>query len=570
MPQGQRAGAADARALAERLARAGDGELATLFARRLVPANVSWHDFFDAAEALLAPESVARAVTELPRDELADLAAGSGAERLGLTDETGSPYAAVRDALAGAAPTRTPDGVPEPATERAAAHAAERAFTTASALADLLLLTLRTPLGRVGAGTVGAADRRRLAQQEIVRDADEADDLIALAEAAGLLTAGERQWLVTLDGAAWVRESTGERWSRLATRLRDALPAGVRTASGGWIDPALWPDAYPLDETWPARAERWRTLLRLAGLVTEGTAAPWSAEPAWATALRQGGAADPAPLVALLPHEVDRVFLQNDLTAISPGPLAPALDVRLQGMALRESHAQASSYRFTEASIIGALSSGETAESILTFLSSLSLTGVPQPLEYLVQRIADRHGLVRVSREPDTGHTIVSSRDHGLLETIAVDQALRALGFVQDGRMLRTRAAREAVYWALADAKYPVVALDDHGGSETLDRNRVATAPSDPDPSARYGGVIERLRAAHGSDADAAWLERELENAVRAKSLLAVEVALPDGSTRTFTLEATGLGGGRLRGRDRGADVERTLPVKSITSIRPA
>ncbi|WP_309069724.1 helicase-associated domain-containing protein, partial [Microbacterium sp.] len=286
--------------------------------------------------------------------------------------------------------------------------------------------------------------------------------------------------------------------------------------------------------------------------------------------LREGDAADPAALVALLPNEVDKVFLQNDLTAISPGPLAPALDVRLQSIATRESHAQASTYRFTEASIARAMSAGETSDSILSFLSSLSLTGVPQPLEYLVQRIAERHGLVRVSPEPEGGHTIVSSRDHALLETIAVDQALRPLGLVQDGRMLRTRASREAVYWALADAKYPVVALDEQGGPETLDRNRITSAPSAADPLARYAALLAQLRAAHKGDADAAWRERELETAVRAKALLEVDVSLPDGSTRTFVLEATGLGGGRLRGLDRGADVERTLPVKSITAVRPA
>ena len=44
------------------------------------------------------------------------------------------------------------------------------------------------------------------------------------------------------------------------------------------------------------------------------------------------------------------------------------------------------------------------------------------------------------------------------------------------------------------------------------------------------------------------------------KSEIVVVVRMPDGSERSLTLEASGLGGGRLRGRDRGADVERTLP----------
>ncbi|HCM51052.1 MAG TPA: hypothetical protein DIS91_11055, partial [Microbacterium sp.] len=77
------------------------------------------------------------------------------------------------------------------------------------------------------------------------------------------------------------------------------------------------------------------------------------------------------------------------------------------------------------------------------------------------------------------------------------------------------------------------------------------------------------LRAS-GGDGDAAWLERELEQAVRTKSIIVVTAQISDAETRTFTLEATGLGGGRLRGRDRGADVERTLPISTIVNVSPA
>ena len=45
---------------------------------------------------------------------------------------------------------------------------------------------------------------------------------------------------------------------------------------------------------------------------------------------------------------------------------------------------------------------------------------------------------------------------------------------------------------------------------------------------------------------------------------------MPDGSDRELTLEASGLGGGRLRGLDRAADVERTLPLRSIVAVAPA
>ena len=55
---------------------------------------------------------------------------------------------------------------------------------------------------------------------------------------------------------------------------------------------------------------------------------------------------------------------------------------------------------------------------------------------------------------------------------------------------------------------------------------------------------------------------------MRAKATIVVVVRLPGGDERAFTLEASGLGGGRLRGRDKAADVERTLPVASIVSVR--
>ena len=76
-----------------------------------------------------------------------------------------------------------------------------------------------------------------------------------------------------------------------------------------------------------------------------------------------------------------------------------------------------------------------------------------------------------------------------------------------------------------------------------------------PEPVAVYAGLLARLRSAESGDADAAWLGRELEQAVRARETIVVAVRLPDGTEREFTIEATGLGGGRLRGLDRNVDV---------------
>lgn len=568
----------DERALATWLAGRDDEALASTLAARGVPVSAPWHDFFDAAESLLDAASVDRALVRLPRTALSRLAsdepvADASLIDLALTAPEGVLYSAVRDRVSALHASDPAAFVPDqpapvrvPADDRAAAVAAERAFTTAGSLADVLLAGLHLPFARTGAGSVTAADRKRLAEAGAIGEDDDLEDLLAAAGAAGLAVASERAWRVTDAGEAWLAAATTDRWALIAEGFRAALPPGLRTPDGGVVDPAHWATAYPLDPDWPQRVARVQRIGERWGLLTADPA-----EFAWTTALRTGAPADPSGLAIHLPAEIDRVYLQADLTAIAPGPLAPALDLRLRGIAVRESRAQASTYRFTAESLGAGMTEGETAESIAEFLSQLSLTGIPQPLAYLIESTAARHGLVRVGLDEASGRTRIETSDASLRDTIAVDQALRPLGLLPDGDGLVSRVPRDAVYWSLADARYPVVALDDEGAPELVRRRAAAAAPPPPPrPAQEYERLITTLRGGHGTDGEEGWLGRELEQAVRARSEIVVVVRMPDDSERSFTLEASGLGGGRLRGRDRAADIERTLPVSSIMSVRPA
>ncbi|GAA1679967.1 helicase-associated domain-containing protein [Microbacterium lacus] len=571
----------DERALAGRLASADDDALARVFEARGVAPTAPWHDFFDAAAALLDAASVERALVRLPRNALVPLKAAlegaplSDADRaalrpLALVDDAGAPFTAVAVQLGAVAAAHPGAFVLSPAegapvaSETDTAAAAERAFATVGSLADILVAGLHSPLARTGTGSVSAVERRRLTDAGALGETDDVDDLIVAAGSAGLVTAVGREWVVTAVGGAWLETTTAERWAQVVEGFRGALPTGLRTADGGFLSAAQWAHAYPLNPEWPEQAER---LLRIAeawGLLT-----PAGSEPAWTAALRAGEPASPAALAAHLPAEIDRVYLQADLTAIAPGPLAPALDLRLRTIAARESRAQASTYRFSTGSLGAGMTEGETAESIRSFLRGLSLTGIPQPLDYLIDSTAARHGLVRIRAA--AGRTRLEAADPALRETILVDQALRPLGFLRDGDELVTRVERDAVYWALAEGRYPVVALDDAGEPVSLRRRgRAADRGDDTDPRQAYARLIGALREGQETDSDAAWLGRELEQAVRAKSVIVVVVRMPDGSARSLTLEASGLGGGRLRGLDRAADVERTLPVSSIVSVRSA
>jgi hypothetical protein len=428
----------DARALATRLADLDDAALARTLAARGISPHIAWHDFFDAAEGLLEPPQVDRALTRLDRSELIALSSGSAvdggeADLLALTDADHAPYEAVAERIAAVAASHpgafapAPQvAPPTPAAPRAAAAAAERAFTTAGSLADVLLACLHTPLARTGAGAVSAVDRRRLTDAGAIAAADDLEDLLASASDAGLAAARDREWVVTDAGERWLQTPTPERWEAVAEGFRAGLPRGIRTPDGGFAAPATWPDAYPLDNEWPVQAQRLRRIGTRWGLFDPDESS--TGEYPWTTVLREGGRADAATMAPYLPAEIDRVYLQADLTAIAPGPLAPALDLRLRSLALRESRAQASTYRFTAESLGAGMGEGETAASMREFLAGLSLTGIPQPLDYLIESTASRHGLVRVRADDVTGRTRVDSPDAGVLDTIAVEQALRRSG----------------------------------------------------------------------------------------------------------------------------------------------
>ncbi|RIJ62294.1 hypothetical protein DZG02_02435, partial [Clavibacter lycopersici] len=91
---------------------------------------------------------------------------------------------------------------------------------------------------------------------------------------------------------------------------------------------------------------------------------------------------------------------------------------------------------------------------------------------------------------------------------------------------------------------------------------------ADPEPDAA-DALVARVRAADGPDDGAAWTTRQLEVAIRAKAALHVRVRMPDGREVDHVLEPSSVAGGRLRARDRVADVERTLPLSSIVAISP-
>ena len=118
--------------------------------------------------------------------------------------------------------------------------------------------------------------------------------------------------------------------------------------------------------------------------------------PSEAAARRAQAARIADALTAALPADVDQVVIQADLTVVAPGPLVSHVARSLRLLADVESRGHATVYRIGEDSIRRALDAGWDAAAIHALLGEISRTPVPQPLAYLIDDVARRHGAVRI------------------------------------------------------------------------------------------------------------------------------------------------------------------------------
>lgn len=604
-------------ALAGQLQSLSDAELAALLSAREVR-EAGIRDFFDLAEALLDPVSVQHALGRLDRAALTTLAVLSDLGAATVTDaaarltalgaETGDLDAHLAAAAHLALVTSSAGlyAVPESVSEQLRAWpeaglpsldelvkvpaptplapvsqvetrftdhvAAEHAFATTTQISELLAELQREPARELARGGVALPDSKRLAGAMGV-ELDGVPALLEIASRAGLAALDTGRWMPTVISSGWQTGSSGERWAMLAGAWLERLPADIRHILASRAH-ATWGERLDEYVNWlfPAGGEwmRDRVLVytrdaELLGITSDHIPSTPG------TALLMNGPDAAAPVMAeLLPPEVEQVYLQHDLSVVAPGPLAPKVDARLRTMADVEARALASSYRISTASIYRAMAGGETVASIREFLEGISLTGIPQPLAYLLGEAAARYGLVRVG-SLDGGRSYVSSTDGMLLRTLLVDHSIASLGLQRAGDRLETRFDLDLVFWTLSDARYPVAAENSAGEIVVLTRKRTARATA---PSAGDSGVslVEKLRLGSSTDPEVtgkAWLSRQLDVAIKGKLALTVTVQMPDGSAVDYQLEPASIAGGRMRARDRKSDIERTLPLSSIVSVGP-
>lgn len=393
--------------------------------------------------------------------------------------------------------------------------AADAAFTLVAGVESLLGALTGSGVDELRSGGIGIRELRALA-----KDLDTTPEQVAawahLAAASNLMARHAGRWLPTTARTVWLDLDLAHRWAVLVTAwltmrnswvlvgardvkdtpaaaLSEATrfhPTGLRgemlailarapedefttVLAAEEARQASMPGSRPmhLDVPW-AEAEV-LGLIALGSLSPLGRAVAEAPEPT----IELSGLLPPVSediaqaATKALPAQVDEILVQTDLTVVVPGPPTRALAERLNDIADVESRGTAMVYRLSAESLRRGLERHDPAE-IKSWLATVSVTPIPQPLEYLLDDAARNSSqvlvgvastYVRGSREviealvkdPRASHlellpladtVAITTAEPGLVIPVLRDVGLIAhaesQGIKVDGSMLAAVAAR--------------------------------------------------------------------------------------------------------------------------------
>jgi hypothetical protein len=510
----------------------------------------------------------------------------------------------------------------------------------ASGAADQFVRHVVTLLGRwavdapgvLRSGGLGVRDLRAASQ---LLDVDEAHAALVIetAWAAGLMaTSGEvdDEWLPTPAFDVWRTRDVAERWVVLATAWLESthVPGLIGTASTG--DGRVNPLTPEVERIGAPDIRRW-VLHDLAGF-DQGTAASvesmvqrhewrrprrggrlrddlvrWTLHEASAIGICARGAVSGAgrmllkgeddaaqsTLEGLLPAPVDHVLLQADLTAVAPGPLDDELSRQLAMLADVESSGGATVYRFTESSVRRALDSGRSASECHAFLEAVSRTAVPQPLTYLIDDVARRHGRLRVG----TASAYLRCDDPAVLDELLAGRGLESLRLrrlaptvvvtptTPDVLIERLRNVGLAPAAEGGDGTVVVSRPDERRTGPRSVPTRLVSDPPAPSPRVATS-IVRALRSAErgasrGQHTKGPGLGRDVPRTAMAETLTVLRAAADsgksvwlgyvdnDGVSAERVVDPVTVNGGQLTAYDHRTDAVRQFAVHRVTGVAP-
>lgn len=299
-------------------------------------------------------------------------------------------------------------------------------------------------------------------------------------------------------------------------------------------------------------------------------------------------------LAPLLPEPLDHVLLQADLTAVAPGPLRRPLADTLGVLADVESKGGATVYRFTPGSVRRALDAGRTASDLHAFLAEHSRTPVPQPLAYLIDDVARRHGHLRVG----AASAYVRCDDDAVLNEILADKRAAGLRLRRLApTVLATRADPAALLEGLramgfapaaesAEGDVLITRADAHRTPPRTAPEPVPDGPPTPDATllraairAIRAGDLASTAPRKPSATTPAVTGGELPRTTSAETLATMQAAVltgealwigyvnAEGAASQRVIAPVRVEGGFVTAYDHTADEVRTYPLHRITGV---
>ncbi len=583
----------DVLGLAQSLRKLSDQQLVDLCRRCLVqPAHLK--DFFDLAEQILSPRSVSawlasqngsslKALTAANTDSLShDPLFDVLSKRLaGDPKSLGEEFGRISKWLSqGSLHSVTEPGFRQEVGDAsaglddyAAKDAGIRGFLAIQAMTEFVYELEHKFLSEVGKAGLALPDVKRFAlllgvEREQVRE------LWELAHSNNLVAVQDSRWVLGGMAGAWLEADVIKRWNYAVESWLKLLGQSSGKELGLELAPAdsrtfaqLLADVYPLADISPgSRGAKLAAHAELLGLTSKG------AMQSWFNDVIEGSLESATGLVKqYFPAHQPRVILQADLSVVAPGPLDERVELELREFVEADSVGLASHFRISALSISYALERGHSVADIRGSLLRIAGQVLPQPVDYLLNDVSKRFGRIKVVADESTGGCFIRVSEPTLAIELVNDLRHRIIALRQlEPEVLFSKYSVDVVYFTLRDFGHLAVRATDKGEviAPVKLSQRVGNTPK-PDA---IETMVERLRgseqkAAEGDDESKL---RQLQLAIKNKASVRVIYSGKDAVQYEFLLEPVGVANGRLRARDRKADIERTLPLANIVSLELA
>jgi hypothetical protein len=538
-------------------------------------------DFFDLAQAVLTPKSQALIISSMSNSEIGSLRSLLAEEKVSKEQVSflasdllvwSAKEPVVYDWLAERLKENPRTASLRIVTEQQIAPDQEsidrdcgiHSFEAMQSVTELVFSLDQHFVREVSKGSMGLPDVKRLSSH-LGKSKEYVKAIVELAKVSGVIAISEKRFHPTDLADSWIASDPKSRWQVLANAWLAILGASgskelalqlAQNPSKSLAE--LVGSSFPLvNASAQSRISRVAELADAIGLSGNGFAASWLG------VVLAGKVATAAKSVdQRLPAQQERIIVQADLSIIAPGPLSSTLEIELRKFTDTENIGLATGYRISPLSISCGLEEGMTEKQIRTLLEKLSGTAIPQPVDYLISETASRFGRLKITGH-ESGSKLIST-DELLATQILMDSKLKSFGLRKSEGEIVSLLEPESLYHALRENGYLAIRVDGNGkviAPSALHKNNSHTAMFEDQLARLRKQDLEIADQAPESDVD-----RKIQLALASKSILLVEINA-NGKVMNFVLEPIGLANGRLRARDRKADIERTLPVSAITSI---